>query len=261
MLLSKRKAWRRWKVNPNIQTRANFNAATRRCSLAIRQYLAAEENNLLTAGPRKFFARAFQRQHPSDNSIVLESDHGIISSPSDICEPLSAEFSENFAIQNPNTFRANSLYNTPVRDDLSSLSNIIADNNVVRKILSQLNYSAAGSDGIPAVFYKLLAHWLATPLTIMFQQSLYQRKIPDDWRQAKIIPLCKGKRRRKDLASQRPISFTSVACKVLERIVVEQMKVFYTENSLITKSQRGFVPKRITVTNLMQCDLVIVHCT
>ena len=151
MLLSKRKALR-WKVNPNIQTKANFNAATHRCSLAIHQYLAAE-NNLLTAGPRKFFARASHRQHPSDNSIVLESAHGIISSPSDICESLSSVFSKNFAIQNSNMFRANSSYNTPVKDDLSSLSNIIVNNNIVRKILSQLSCSAAGSDGIPAVFF------------------------------------------------------------------------------------------------------------
>lgn len=71
MLLSKRKAWRRWKANPNVSTKANFNAATRRCRLVIRRYLAAEENQLLTAGPRKFFARVSQQLHPSENSIVL----------------------------------------------------------------------------------------------------------------------------------------------------------------------------------------------
>ena len=57
---------------------------TRRYKLAIRKYLGAEEKKLLTAGPRKFFARASQQLQPSDNSIVFESAQEIISSPSDI---------------------------------------------------------------------------------------------------------------------------------------------------------------------------------
>ena len=92
MLQSKRKAWRRWEANLSIKTKAHFNVASRCCRLAIRHYLTADENQLLVAGPRKLFSRAFQQLHPSDNSIVLESKE-LFSSSSDICESLSAEFS------------------------------------------------------------------------------------------------------------------------------------------------------------------------
>ena len=44
----------------------------------------------------------------------------------------------------------------------------------VRLALAQLADSVAGPDGIPATFYKKLAHYLAEPLACVYQQSLHQ---------------------------------------------------------------------------------------
>ena len=129
----------------------------------------------------------------------------------------------------------------------------------VRKALAQLADSAADPDGIPATFYKKLAHYLAKPLACVYQQSLHQARVPDVEKQAKVIAIYKGKEDKNDASSYRPISFTAVACKVLERIIDDQLQTFLMDKLLLCKEQHDFLPNRSTTTNLMQCDVLIVQ--
>jgi hypothetical protein len=107
-------------------------------------------------------------------------------------------------------------------------------------VLGHLSDSAAGPDDLPAVFLKRLAYWLAVPLSIVYQQSLHQQRIPDEWRTAKVVPLYKGKGSKNDASSYRPISLTSTAGKVLERIVVDQLRSYLLNNALLCDQQHGF---------------------
>ena len=100
---------------------------------------------------------------------------------------------------------------------------------------------------------------MAVPLSIVYQQSLSQGRTPDAWRQAKVIALYKDKGDKMDPSSYRHISLTAVACKVLERVVVDQMRHYLESNSLLCNKQHGFVPNRSTVTNLLQCDTIIAN--
>ena len=100
---------------------------------------------------------------------------------------------------------------------------------------------------------------MAVPLSIVYQQSLYQGRIPDAWRQAKVIALYKGKGDKMDPSSYQPISLTAVAYKVLERVVVDKMRHYLESSSLLCNEQYGFIPNRSTVTNLLQCDTIIAN--
>ena len=137
------------------------------------------------------------------------------------------------------------------------LTSINADFYSVRALLLHQNKSAVGPDDIPGIFYKELAHVLALPISIVFQQSLLQGKIPVMWRLAKVVPLFKGKGQKSCVSSYRPISLTDVACKLLERLVADQIKTFWTVNNLICKEQHGFLQRRSTVTNLVTSDSII----
>ena len=117
--------------------------------------------------------------------------------------------------------------------------------------------SASGPDGIPAIFFKRLAYWLANPLAIIYEQSLYQRKIPDSWREARVIPLYKGKGEKNKPSSYRLISLTLVACKALERIIADKIQDYLNKHSLINTKQHGFTCMRSKVSNRMQCDWII----
>ena len=50
------------------------------------------------------------------------------------------------------------------------------------------------------------------------------------------------------------ISLTSVACKVLEQIIIDQLHEYLAKNSLICKEQHRFVPMHSTTTNLLCGD-------
>ena len=50
----------------------------------------------------------------------------------------------------------------------------------------------------------------------------------------------------------RPISLTSVMCKVFERIVKEQMLGYLCKHTLITRHQHGFLSHHSTTTELLE---------
>ncbi len=52
----------------------------------------------------------------------------------------------------------------------------------------------------------------------------------------------------------RPISLTSVVCKILETILKEKLLSHLSQLSLLTTRQHGFLPRRLTVTNLLSAE-------
>ena len=54
------------------------------------------------------------------------------------------------------------------------------------------------------------------------------------------------------LENYRPISLTSVMCKVFERIVKEQMLGYLCKHGLITRHQHGFLSHHSTTTELLE---------
>ena len=81
--------------------------------------------------------------------------------------------------------------------------------------MAQLCDYAAESDGLLAIFCNKLAYWIAVPLT-------------------------KAKGHKADLFSYRSISFTSVVSKVLQRIVVQQVRDYLISNELMRKERHAW---------------------
>ena len=57
----------------------------------------------------------------------------------------------------------------------------------------------------------------STILTRLFQRSIDDGKIPSDWWKASIVPIYKKGDKHK-AANYRPVSLTSISCKLLEHI-------------------------------------------
>ena len=69
-----------------------------------------------------------------------------------------------------------------------------------------------GVDGIPP---KLI---ISIPLARVFNLSLKEGVVPFEWKDVNIIPLFKKGSRNKS-ENYRPVSLTSVICKLLERLI------------------------------------------
>jgi len=56
---------------------------------------------------------------------------------------------------------------------------------------------AAVPDGIPSRLLKETAHQMAPPLTFIFQSSLDQGQLPQDWKSVNITPICKKRQQNR----------------------------------------------------------------
>ena len=58
----------------------------------------------------------------------------------------------------------------------------------------------------------------ALPISILFNKSMSEGKVPEDWRRANIVPIFKAGSRNKP-ENFRPVSLTSQVCKLFESLL------------------------------------------
>ena len=121
----------------------------------------------------------------------------------------------------------------------------------VLKLLNNLNHhKASGPDNIPTRLLKEGATELSPIFTLLFNSTLHQGQIPTPWKQAHVAPVHK-KNNRHDPANYRPISLTSVTCKLIEHIIYSQIINHLDSNGILTDRQFGFRKGRSCETQLL----------
>ena len=137
-----------------------------------------------------------------------------------------------------------------LRKTNSSLSNINVTINDVRDILLNLNPSkASGPDMVSCKMLKETAHSIAPSLTRLISLSLSNKKVPQGWKEANVVPVHK-KGNKSDCNNYRPISLLNITAKICERVVFKHLFNYIRDNNLITPHQSGFIPGDSTVNQL-----------
>ncbi len=122
----------------------------------------------------------------------------------------------------------------------------------IRKYIERLNpRKSPGMDHIHPFVVKSCADAFSEALSVIFSRSFISSRIPDAWRLAQISPIFK-KGSRSSPGNYRPISLTSVPCKLMERIVRDVMMEHLYSNNAIAPEQHGFVLRKSVVTNLLE---------
>jgi len=85
---------------------------------------------------------------------------------------------------------------------------------------------------------------------LLFQASIDQGRVPAEWKRANIVPIFK-KDSRSDAANYRPISLTSVLCKLCEHVVHCAVIRHLNEHNILTNAQHGFRQRRSCETQLI----------
>ena len=98
--------------------------------------------------------------------------------------------------------------------------------------------SSSGPDDIyPKILYEVRYEILES-LCYLFNLSLSTGKLPNDWKEAIIVPIYKNGDRI--LASNyRPVSLTSVVCKLLERLIRDELLKHILNNQIICEEKFG----------------------
>nr|VZI47463.1 unnamed protein product [Spirometra erinaceieuropaei] len=138
-------------------------------------------------------------------------------------------------------------------DEGPKIESVSFDEATVRKELMTLNESKSqGPDAIPPKLLKELAAELAKPLSVLFQASFEAGCLPADWKSARITALHKGGSKA-SANNYRPISLTSICCKLMEKIIKRELVRFLEQHNLLSDAQHGFRSGRSCVTNLLNC--------
>ena len=114
---------------------------------------------------------------------------------------------------------------------------------VVKKIKAMKDNKSPGVDGIHPKL--LTVEQISIPLARVFNLSLKEGVVPFEWKEANIIPLFKNGSRNKS-ENYRPVSLTSVICKLLKKLIKDHMVDFLAS---IIKLILIWVPKSEVMLN------------
>ena len=98
---------------------------------------------------------------------------------------------------------------------------------------------------------KETAAQIAPGLKILFDKSISEGKIPSQWKEANVTAIFK-KGSKKSPNNYRPVSLTSICCKLFERVVRDVIVQSLEEQGLIDKDQHGFTAGKSCTTQLLE---------
>ena len=110
---------------------------------------------------------------------------------------------------------------------------------------------SCGLDNIDSYIIKLAKHELLPAITHIVNLSIEERKFPQMWKCAKVIPLHK----KEEITlpkNYRPVALLPIMSKILERAIFTQIIKYFEENNLLHPSHHGFRAKHNTSTALLQ---------
>ena len=158
-------------------------------------------------------------------------------------------------------FTSENIQSMPAMDNLGfrMIAPLVIDPTGVFNLLTNLKENKApGPDGIPPRVLKYCASSIAPVLQKIYQASIDTSYLPRDWRTANITPIFK-KGDRTNPENYRPVSLTSVPCKVLEHIVYRYLITYIEDNNILSDVQHGFRKRRGCDTQLVLLVEELAH--
>ena len=199
---------------------------------------------------KSFYAYVRSKQNVQDKVGPLEDSAGnIISQGFLMAEDLNGYFSSVFTKEDISSLPvADAKFQGAKSDYLGPL--VVTPELVAKKIKAMKDNKSPGVDGIPPKLLMETVEQISIPLARVFNLSLKEGVVPFEWKEANIIPLFKKGSRNKS-ENYRPVSLTSVICKLLERLIKDHMVDFLVKHKLLNSSQHGFLKARSCLTNML----------
>ena len=112
---------------------------------------------------------------------------------------------------------------------------------------------SAGPDNINARVLKELHDVVIELLTLLFNNSLNQGMVPQEWKKALVTPIHKkGNKKLASNYSAWPVSLTSITCKMMEKIMYSFVIEYIYANNYFSNFQHGFMKGRSTTSQLLE---------
>ena len=256
LIKQKHRAWNRYIETKDPIKLFKYKKARNVVTKEIKRLRTQEHHNISMCckdNPKKFWKYISKKTRISEDigELLYDNDQGspvLATTDQDKAELLCKSFASVFTRETDleDTIIANT------NEQINSMKFIKIDTEIILAKLSKINVNkSAGPDGIfPRVLFEA-KDVLAYPLKILFDTSLRLKMVPEDWRAANVIPVYK-KGDRKQALNYRPISLTSVVCKLIESIIRDHILEHFFSNHLFSTQQYGFLKGRNTVLQLIK---------
>ena len=214
---------------------------------AVRQYekKIAQESK---TNPKAFYKYAKSKLKCTSRIPDINFADSTATSDSDKADVLNQFFSSVFIQED--------LTSIPEPDIIfqgQKLINIDITEVMVKKKLDSLNPNKSpGVDKHHPRVLRELKDQLVSPLTKLFKKSLEEGFLPSVWRMANVTPIYKCKGEKDSPNNYRPVSLTSILCKLLESIIKDHIITHLKTNKLLYTKQHAFVGQRSTTTQLLE---------
>ena len=243
----KKKAWNKARKRRNSRTWKEYTQARNKYTTIRREEQRNYEKNIVEKckdEPKLFYRFINGKLKSQDTVQRLRVGGELYEREEELCEVMNEKFQTVFvqeegfeSLQNDNE----SLVMPTIKVEQSEVLNLLKGLDVRKSM---------GPDGVNGWILKECADQLVKPIYGMVMHSLRTGELPIEWKRANIIPIYKGGD-KEDPLNYRPISLTSILCKICEHIIRKRWIKFLEENEMISKSQFGFQQGKSCVTNLI----------
>lgn len=224
------------------------NQAKGACRKAVKEHEQAIAKEV-KKNPKAFYAYARSKMKTKEGVSDLVDDKGQkVSDDKGKADILNNFFCSVFTKENLDGIPSADSVLGPEKSKLETIA--FSSEAVLKKLKSLDPCKACGPDGLHPRLLKELAEELAEPLSVLFTISLEEGKLPETWKDANVTPLFK-KGDKSAAGNYRPVSLTSVLCKIMEALIRDSVVLHMESNGLVSEHQHGFIAKRSCVTNLL----------
>jgi hypothetical protein len=193
----------------------------------------------------------------------INHDNNLYSTDSEIANCFGTHFSKIFSESNDDNFDStwqnkinNLIKNVNLMPTIEDNVNI-TNNDIYQSIKKAKLNKASGPDHISNNLIKQLPSSFYKHLKKLFELSINNSKMPQQWKHATVILIPKPGKDHLLTSSYRPISLLSCLSKILERIINNKLQTFLEENQIILPEQAGFRQNKSTTDNIVRLNSLI----
>ena len=235
-------------VTARMRYRKASNVAKRRIRQCKRKFESSIAESSKT-NPKPFFAHVRGR---------LKTKEGIAPLLEDAEKPSSMKFTDE---EKANILQKqfSSVYThepegevprIPTRTTVTVEKILVMETMVAEEIENTNVDKSCGPDDIHPRMLKELVEFIALPISILLNRTMETGVIPSDWKRAYVSAIFK-KGSKSKAENYRPISLTSIVCKLMETMIKREIMSHLVQNNLLSPRQFGFINGRSTVTQLL----------
>jgi len=241
------KAWNRLKKRRNENTKNEYKRLRNEYVKVRREEERKFEKDIVDKckeEPKLFYRFINEKTKHKERVTKLKRNGILYEEEEEISELLNNSFQSVFT--NETEFEE-----PRVRHEVMKMKEITVEVAEIEKYLKELECrKATGPDEVSGWVLKECREYLTKPLHHIISSSINSGEVPLEWKRANIVPLFKSGN-KEDPLNYRPVSLTSIVCKICEKVIKDHWYRYMEEKEMLSEKQFGFRKGRSCVTNLL----------